>query len=539
MMKRSIWKLTAIAAAILMTTGGCAVRTAGTEKQASAESAVEDMELRDAVSSALDEKDVNVASAENYSTSETASTIMSELFSDRDLSGDYDTNGACVIRLNGDSVTVEGSGAEADGSTIRISAKGVYIVSGMLKDGQILVDAGEEKVQIVLSGADITNNDSACIFVKSADKVFVTLADGTENRLADTAQDYVQTDDESTVDAVIFSKDDLTINGNGTLSVKAGYKHGIVSKDDLKITGGEITVVAANGKGLQGKDSVRIGGGTIDITAGTEGIEGLEIDIAGGELVVKAKDDGLNAANKEDDGTTEKEGFGMMADTDENCRIRISGGSLSVNAEGDGLDSNGYLIVEGGTVIVDGPENDGNGALDAGIDVSITGGTVIATGSGGMAETFGRNSTQYSLQVYFDETLGGGTTVILADENGTEILTATPTKKYSSVVFSSPELTEGNYTVYAGDQTVEVQISEISTSVGNGGFGPGGSGFGGPGRQNGDPAGMPDGQKPDFGDGQTPTQMPDGQKPDFGDGQTPPQMPDGQKPDFGNERKKR
>ncbi|MCR4762419.1 MAG: carbohydrate-binding domain-containing protein [Lachnospiraceae bacterium] len=573
-MMKKIWnrKQAAVMMSVMLMMSGCGAETApaqaGTaaaEKQAAPS--------KEVTAGGSREVDVTVSAAEYLSTATEAGTATEELFTDRDLEGSYDAEKAVTIRLSDSGSDVDGSGAVAQGNQITITGKGTYVVTGSLSDGQIVVDAGDEKVQLVLAGAEITNDDSACIYIKSADKAFLTLAEGTENSLSDTGSEYSQTDENTTVDGVVFSKDDLTVNGSGSLAVNAGYKHGIVTKDDLKVTGGTITISAKNGKGLQGKDSVRIGGGTVTIEESKEGIEGQEIYLIDGDVSVTSSDDGLNAANKDSDSSTETAtsknsstkadstetgstksgnaknsstkddsaetgsmkfgGFGPggMMDADESCLIRIAGGSLYVNVGGDGIDSNGMLYVEGGSILVDGPVNDGNGALDYGIEGVITGGTLIAAGSAGMAEGFVDSSTQYSLLVNFDETVSGGTTVTLTDESGNTILTATPVKDYRSVVFSSPDLKQGTYTVTAGTQEVTAEIDSICTRVGQGGFG-GKNGFGG--RDGSGGRGGMNGERPSFGDGQTPPELPDGELPSFGDGQTPPELPDGERPSFGD-----
>ena len=177
------------------------------------------------------------------STTDTTAAVSAEdqasgyTFTDRELDPSYDESTAVKISLNGSSAEVNGSGASADGSTITISSEGTYILSGTLDDGQILVTAADTaKVQIVLNGVSITNADGPAIYIKSGDKVFITLADGTSNTLSDTGAAYAAADDNT--DGVVFSKSDLCFNGSGSLTVNAGYSHGIVSKDDLVVTGG-------------------------------------------------------------------------------------------------------------------------------------------------------------------------------------------------------------------------------------------------------------------------------------------------------------
>lgn len=232
------------------------------------------------------------------------------LFSERDLSGDYDESTAVSIELEGETISCDSDTISIDGTSITLLDEGTYFISGTLDDGQILVNADDtDKVQIVLSGVDITSKNSAAIYSLNADKVFVTLAEGTENTLTNGGA-YVAVD-ENQIDAVIFSKTDLTLNGSGSLSVNAQAGHGVVSKDELTVTGGSYSVTAAE-HGLVGKDSLAVAGGTFQITSGK---------------------DGLHAENTED--TTK--GFLYLKD-----------GTYTINAQGDAISASGDLQVDGG-----------------------------------------------------------------------------------------------------------------------------------------------------------------------------------------------
>ncbi len=262
----------------------------------------------------------------------------SDLVSDRDQDPSYDESSATKIALTDSAATVTGEGAAADGATVTITKAGTYIVTGTVADGQIVVDADGEKVQVVLAGASVTSSSSAALYVKAAKKVFLTLADGTTNTLATTG-DYVQTDD-NTVDGAIFSKDDLTINGAGTLTVTSASGHGIVCKDDLVLVSGEVSITAAR-HAIQAKDSVAVVGGTWTLSAGTDGI------------------------HAENDDNAEK-GF-----------IYVGGGTLDITAESDGFDAANVLQVDGGQVTVAA----GDDGLHAELDLAINGGQVSVTKS--------------------------------------------------------------------------------------------------------------------------------------------------------------
>ena len=567
------------------------------------------------------------ASDINFDLELTESTIDTE-FTDREKSGSYKASEAVKITLNKTTATVSGSGVKADGSTITITEEGVYIVSGTLEDGQIIVDASDsDKVQIVLDGVHINCKTNAAIYVREADKVFITLAENSSNTLGG-GNEYTQIDD-NTVDGVIFSKSNLVCNGTGSLTIEADYKHGIVSKDDLVITGGTYKIAAAD-NGITAKDQIKILDGSFDIDAansavkakntddtelgniyiaggiftieaeqdgfhatgsivvddgtitvnsgddgfhadldtvihgGTilveksyEGLEGKRVVVNGGDITVNASDDGANAAGSGDDDSNAasanndssaavnsgddssisgaadgKEPPQMPPDTEngsdmqpsqdfdpenapsggnapqdfdpENAPsggnapqdfdpgnapsdgdapqmmqggpggggnselyIKITGGTLTVSADGDGLDSNGGLLVTGGTTIVYGPTSDGDSALDYDGSAIVTGGTLAAIGSAGMTESFDEASTQPVITYYCTETQSADTAITLTDSDGSALFTVTPEKAYASIVLTCPEMKLGaTYTLAAGTDNEEITPTDIITTAG-------------------------------------------------------------------------
>ncbi|MDD3165138.1 MAG: carbohydrate-binding domain-containing protein [Oscillospiraceae bacterium] len=221
------------------------------------------------------------------------------MFSDRDYEVGY--SDYVTITLSGETASADGGGVSISGSTVTISQAGAYLLTGSL-NGQIIVDAdAADKVQLVLLDAAITCDASAAIYCKTADKVFLTLPDGSESSLSSTGA-FVPMDD-SNIDGAIFSKCDLTMNGSGSLTIRSETGHGVVSKDDLKIVGGDYTVTAAS-HGLSGKDSVRIAGGVFTITAGKDGIHAENADdasrgfvyIADGAFTMEVTGDAISAS---------------------------------------------------------------------------------------------------------------------------------------------------------------------------------------------------------------------------------------------------
>lgn len=637
-------------------------------------------------------------------------------YDEEDLDASWDENTAAKITCADSSVTIDGEGvSEADG-VITISKAGTYIFSGTLTDGQICVDAGkEDMVHIVLNGITISSLSSAAINGIQSEKIILTLADGTANEVSDgEAYQYADADTDEP-NAAVFSKDDIAINGGGSLKVTGNYQDGIRSKDDLIIVSGTLDVTAKE-DGIKGKDSIvvkdaaitvdagqdgmksnndtetdkgyvvleggtytivsgndgiqaetvlqvtggtydiktgdgsetasqnrqealpgndrnqmqtppsdssgqmqappdmnqdtqqsddassdtttsdaavsgnittsadssqnsstdtntaqnsssaettestsqkgmkgsaaifitggnftidsaddaihsngdvtvtdgefnlstgddgihadsnlTINGGTIDIARSYEGLEGLTIDIGGGTIHLVASDDGLNAAGGNDSSGNQFGGDAFAADED--AYLRITDGYLYIDASGDGLDSNGNLYVDGGTILVNGPTNGGNGAFDYNGTANITGGTIIAAGSSGMAQGFSEESTQNSMLIYYSEVQSANTLLNLSDADGNSIISFTPSKDYQTVVISTPDIktnvtyalssggtvtgdaTDGYYgsQAYADgsklyDITVESSVTtggdEAASQSNQGGFGGKGGGMG-------------------------------------------------------------
>lgn len=284
--------------------------------------------------------ETEVNAEETVAQSETGTFSSTDMFTERDLAGTYEESGAVYVTLSGDGITGETDGVVINGQTVTITAEGTYIFSGTLSEGQIVVDADNAKVQIVFDNVDITCASSAAVYVKSAEKVFVTLAEGAQNTLRNT-DEYVAIDDNN-IDAVIFAKSDLTLNGTGSLTIVSAEGHGIVSKDDLKITGGTYDITAA-GHALSGKDSVRIADGTFILTAEKDGIHAENADdeekgyiyIADGDFTITSDGDGMDASNivQIEDGTFDITAGGGAANSLKTHESDMPGGGMSQNIE--------------------------------------------------------------------------------------------------------------------------------------------------------------------------------------------------------------
>ena len=354
----------------------------------------------------------------------------------------------------------------SDSDCYMIKDGGSYELSGKI-DQMVVVDAGKDDVELVLADVTIENSEGPAIFVRDAGQVTITLKEGTTNTVSD-GESYSITDSDSKLDAAIFSKDDLLIQGEGTLIVNGNYKHGIVGKDDLEIASGTFIITAAK-DGLQCNDNLTINGGdltltveddgmhadlsltindgTIDIKECEEGIESAEIVINGGTISLVASDDGLNAAGGEIDNTN-RTGMGMLSTS--GGTLTINDGYIYINAGGDGLDANGTFTMNGGVVLVDGPENSGNGAMDYDGTAVVNGGIVIATGSSGMAMNFTEAKNQASI-LAATGSQRAGTSVALVDADGKAVVSFTPEKSYQCALFTAPSLKSGeSYTLVIG-----------------------------------------------------------------------------------------
>ena len=214
----------------------------------------------------------------------------------KDLKSSFNPDKATRIVLNGSSVSVNGDGASADGCIVTITAKGTYLISGSVDDGQIVVNAGDDDdVRLILNGVQLHAEKSAAIFVINADKCILTLVDGTVNTISDgNSYEYYDLDKEEP-NAAVFSDADLSINGSGTLNVTGNFEHAIRVKADMKITAGTIDLSAIN-KGIKVKKTFSILDGRVTINARDDGINaGSVINIDGGELIVNAGDDGIQS----------------------------------------------------------------------------------------------------------------------------------------------------------------------------------------------------------------------------------------------------
>lgn len=397
-----------------------------------------------------------------------------------------------------------------------ITKGGTYTLKGEIKDTTVTVDAGDEDVTIILDGASIKNSKGPAIYVRSADKLILTLKDGTENLVSD-GSSYSVSDSGSALDAAIFTKSDLTVNGAGSLTVKGNFKHGVVSKDDLVISSGNLSVTAKN-VGLTGKDCVKINSGNITVVAGSDGVRADNatdsskgyVYLYGGSVNITSGNDGIQAetvvnvenvdltvvsggggsVKKPSDSTDSFKGikagsdiyitngsfdisslddaihsngtvtvgggtYSLLSGDDgihADSDMLISGGTLSVKTLSKGIDVNGNLSITGGNVTV--CTND-KAILDFDLSATISGGTFVGTGSADKTKVFS-NKQQGVIAVNTGEQ-SAGATVKLMDSKGNVVVSFKADKPFTAVMISSAAVKSGeSYTLTAGSFSTEV-----------------------------------------------------------------------------------
>lgn len=498
-------------------------------------------------------------------------------YSEQDLS--WDTSSETAIDLSNPIAT---DGVTVEDGTLTITKAGTYKLSGEYQ-GQIKVEtADSDAVRLVLDNANITNSSGAALNVVNADEVILYSASGTTNTISDGA-DYTATGEDDP-DAVVYSKADLTIAGEGTLKVNGNHEDGIHTSDGLVIASGTLEVNAAN-TGIKGKDYVDILGGTINVTAQQDGIkstndtdegkgwtrlsngtvtvnagddgfkasrvveisggsltveqsdEGIEaqyINVSGGDVNVTSADDGMNASLKtsnsestdssentsdtanqqqnnqqqgslpggQQNGTSNQQQQGMgqppaMSGTSQDgtsqngttgtgqppqggmpgggggtfevidAAINVSGGHVTVNAEGDGIDSNGVTTLSGGTLIVNGPSQGGNAALDTNGDLLLNGATVLSGSTADMFEAPSTNSTSGYLKLTNSSGFEQGSTVQVADSSGKVVANYKVTKSNVQLVLvSSSSIVKGqSYTAYTTTSAVDSNATSLASGA--------------------------------------------------------------------------
>ncbi len=340
---------------------------------------------------------------------------LSDIFSEKDLNPIY--NAENEITLNNNSVKIKGKG-NINNSDIMITEGGSYRITGTLDDGQIIVNS-DEKVNLILDNAEINCSDSSPIYIEKSDKTFITLAPDSENTLSDGKEYSYSQDGENEPDAVIFSKDNLTVNGSGTLNINANFNEGITSKDDIIITGGTININSV-GNAIKGKDCIAVTSANININSQSDGIKSNNPDandkgfifIHGGEFNINSQEDAFQAEHeliidggniniisgngsssdyvkKHTDSMMKGKGFGRFGqqnteyetDTETTisrkgikagANIYINGGNITADCSSDSIHSNSDIKISGGTLRL----SSGSQAIHADNTISVNNGNV-------------------------------------------------------------------------------------------------------------------------------------------------------------------
>ena len=390
---------------------------------------------------------------------------------------------------------------------LKINEAGIYVLSGEL-NGSIIVDVDEKQdIKLILDNLTINSKDFASIYIVSADKCTITLKEGSQNYLND-SEEYTLID-ENNVDAVIFSKADLVINGSGALNINANYKHAIVSKDDLILINGTYNINSVD-TAIVGKDTLKIksgnfninsnsdalksdnsedeghgyiyiaGGninidcnddaiqayndliiddGIINITNCYEGLEASYITINGGDINIISSDDGINATNKNEDSNNDS----FMSST--NATVKINGGDIHINAEGDGIDSNGDVYIYGGNIIVEGPLSGGDAAFDYETGAYINGGEILMVGQSSMATGFNEDGSDECNLLYNLNKSYVADTEIAIKNNNEVILSFTSSKQFNSILFASEKINVGDtIEIIVGDDSFEYTFNSITNT---------------------------------------------------------------------------
>ncbi len=376
--------------------------------------------------------------------------------------GDYDRSDATKVKLADGSSEAPGSGAEVKDDVVTITEAGTYVLSGSLKDGQVVVNSeGEGQVKLVLDGVDITSASTSPLVIEAADEAVVILADGSKNTLSDAAAAKADDEKPDAPTATLFSAADLTIAGSGSLIVNGTSNDGIASKDGLVILGGTVTVDALD-DAIGGKDYFVVDDGTLSVTAGGDGLKSNEdtpgelgwVRFDGGNATVEAVSDGVSAEGA----VTIMGGTVNVAKSDDGVKapvVAVSGGTVSITAITDGIKaSSGAEPVGAAKAVQDGVDvtiSNGTVSIDAGGDgidskgsATISGGVVtIGTAGKNTIDVLGTAKTPDQVTL----SLGAPGKVELKDSNGGVVANFTATKAGSRLLIAEGITSGQTYSV--------------------------------------------------------------------------------------------
>ena len=363
------------------------------------------------------------------------------------------------------------SGAIYSKADLTFSGDGILNITANYQDGIVSKD------DLKFNGGTY-NIKSADDGIRGKDSVYIVA--GTFN--IDATSDAIKSTNETTAGKGFVLIEDgafkLVSTAKGIKAINSilinGGNFDITSRDDaihsnnyIGIKNGDFNINSSD-DAIHADRQLIIDGGNITIIQSYEGLEAQSITINNGKISIKSFDDGINAGGGADNSSANRAGANPF-NTDEDCVLIVNGGDIYINASGDGIDSNGYLYFNGGRTIVDGPTNNGNGALDAGVSITMNGGEVIAVGASGMAESLGDTSTVYNISIYFSSTQIAGTKVEIKNSADETIVKHTSVKNFSHLAVGTTKFEPGStYIIYVdGDEYEEFTISNITTLVGS------------------------------------------------------------------------
>lgn len=388
-----------------------------------------------------------------------------------------------VINLQGDNYLEDGTSYTSDWdddvtgviyakSDLSFDGEGTLTLKGNYADGIV----GKDDLTFRNGTYEITANDDG---IRGKDSIHIENGDFTIRATGDGFKSTNETDSTKGFILVENGSFDIVAKAKGLKATNSIIVYGgnfeLTTTDDAIHTNNYVGIIdgifkiVASDDGIHADARLIVDGGTIDITKSYEGLEAQKISINSGKLLIVANDDGINAGGGTDNSAKNRPGAGAF-DADENCEISINGGEVYINAAGDGIDSNGWLYFNNGKVVVDGPTNNGNGALDAGAGIIQSGGTVIAIGASGMAESLGTTSSVYNVSIYLTSTLPKGTKIEIKDASDELVVSHTSAKSFNHLAIGTTKFKKDQtYTLYLNDSKYEsFTISNTTTTVGSG-----------------------------------------------------------------------
>lgn len=344
-----------------------------------------------------------------------------------------------TTNLSNLAISSKDAACEVSGKIVKISHAGSYTLSGSSSDAQILVDAPKtESVTLICNGISIKNSNSSALYIKSADKVTLELSGNTKNTITD-GTSYSLSSGATEPNSAIFSQEDLIIKGNGSLYVTANYQDGIATKNDLKIQSGTLTVNAKD-DGLRGKDGIHISGGNVSVTAEAHGLKTTEttaeakgnVKISGGKTTIHATKDGIHATRN----------------------ITVSGGTISIDAKNEGIDTDTTFTITGGTCVIDGPKSTNHASLTCEKGYYLNGGTFLALGSSSLIKAPASDSKNKFIFYKYAAQQADETKVQIKTSGGKSLFDHVAARKFQNIIFSSPNLSSGNYGIFSNSVRV-------------------------------------------------------------------------------------